>query len=66
MSTDGTSWVVEWLKNSGIAGDSGSIPGLRSEIPYAAEQLRPWATTRESLHCSEGSCTRQLRPDAAK
>ena len=29
------------------AGDVGSIPGLRTEIPYAIRQLNPCDTTRE-------------------
>ena len=29
------------------AGDAGSIPGQRTEVPCAAEQLRPRATTTE-------------------
>ena len=28
------------------AGDMGSIPGRRTNGPYAKEQLSPWATTK--------------------
>ena len=41
------------------AGDMGPVPGWGTEIPPAAEQLSPWATTKEAR-------TRQWRPRAAK
>ena len=35
------------------AGDTGSIPRQGTKIPYATEQLSPFAKTRESTHCYE-------------
>ena len=37
------------------AGDTGSIPGQGTKIPYATEQLSPQATSRESVHHSKRS-----------
>ena len=34
-------------------GDPGSIPGLGTKIPHAAEKLSPRATTTEAAHCTE-------------
>ena len=42
------------------AGYVGLIPGWRTKIPRAEEQLSPCATTRE-LRCTESSCLLQLR-----
>ena len=50
--------------------DTGSVPGHRTKIPYAAEHKYPncWAhpTTRESVHHDERSHVPQLWPDTAK
>ena len=35
--------------------DPGSIPGRETKIPQAAEKLSLQTTTRESIHCKEGS-----------
>ena len=35
--------------------DLGSTPGWGTKIPHAAEKLSLQATTRESIHCKEGS-----------
>ena len=60
------------------AGDTGSIPNLGTKITglgatkptcHNNEASVLWSlssTTRESVHCSEGSHVLQLRPDAAK
>ena len=40
------------------AGDAGSIPGQGTNIPHAAGQLSPHATTREPTR--SGACTPQL------
>ena len=52
--------------------DLGSIPGRETKIPHAVEKLSLQATTRESIHCKEGSHMMhwkfhmpRLRPDAA-
>ena len=38
------------------AGDVGSIPGRRTKIPHAAEQLSPRASTREKPeHCNDSA-----------
>ena len=39
------------------AGDTGSIPGQRTKIPHAMEQLSPGAATTEpSCHTLESPC----------
>ena len=43
----------------------GSIPGRETKIPYAAQQLSPWATTT-SMRLNHRAGVRQLRPDATK
>ena len=55
------------------AGDTGSIPGQGTKIPYVTEQPSPRATSRESVHHSKRSWMMQLRfpepqlrPSAAK
>ena len=45
------------------AGDASSISGPGTKIPYAIWQLRLNTTTTEPTH--SGTCTLQLRPDAA-
>ena len=47
------------------AGDSGSIPGQGTKIPYAAGQLSPHAKTAEPGHCNR-TCMMQPRLDAAE
>ena len=42
-------------------GDAGSIPGQRTKISHAAEQLSPRATTRVSKCHSQRSCMMQRR-----
>ena len=32
------------------AGDSGSIPGRETKIPYTSGQLSPWSAATESVH----------------
>ena len=50
------------VKNSPCnAEDTSSIPGWRTKIPHAKEQLIQWTTTRESVLCSEGPHRTQLR-----
>ena len=38
---------------SSNAGDTGSIPGWGTKIPYATGQLSPHATTAEPVHLNE-------------
>ena len=38
---------------SSNAGDTGSIPGWETKIPYATGQLSPHATTAEPVHLNE-------------
>ena len=35
--------------------DPGSTPGRGTKIPHPVEKLSLQATTRESIHCKEGS-----------
>ena len=47
------SQVVRVVKNlPANVGGMGSIPGLGTKIPHAAEQLNPWATTTEPACCN--------------
>ena len=71
----GTSLVVQWLTIClPTQGDSGSISGRGTKVPYAVGQLSPCATTREKPTCrneeparrNERSHMPQLRPDTAK
>ena len=48
------------------AGEVGLIPGQRTKISYAKEQLSPSASTRESMCCNERFHMMQLRPCTAK
>ena len=49
------------VKNpSGNAGDMGSIPGQRTKIPRAAEQLSLSATTTEHVSHNYWACEPQL------
>ena len=43
------------------AGDPGSIPGLGTKTPHAAEKLSPCATTTEAAHCTEKPAHRKER-----
>ena len=54
------------------AGDTGSIPGWETKVPYGAGQLCPCAATREAsalqqaAHTPQRVLMLQLSPDAAK
>ena len=48
------------------AGDAGLIPGWRTKILCAAEQLSPWAATTEPSQHNKRSHMTQLRPHTAK
>ena len=49
----------------GNTGNAGSIPGRRTKIPYACEQLIARTTTKDPEWHKEGPTLLQLSPDAA-
>lgn len=51
-----TSLVVQWLRIQ-PCNSAGSIPGPRTNMPHAMEQLSLCVPTRESMHCNERSHT---------
>ena len=48
------------------AGEEGLIPGWRTKILHAAEQLSPWAATTELTQHNKRSHMTQLRPHPAE
>ena len=48
------------------SGDSGSVPGRGTKIPYATGQLSQPAPTAEPESCNKTSRVMQMRLDAAK
>ena len=56
------------------AGDVGLVPGWRTKVPHAEEQLRALTTARESVHlanresigCDERSCICDKDPVGCK
>ena len=54
--------MVQWLRlRASTAGGVGTIPGLGTKIPHAAEQLSPRATTTEA-HAPTASALQQEKP----